>query len=204
MPNPSFDYLRFFAEDAGVGNPVRCGINVSLLHNALASLGYKARRIDLSQDQEFSKIHQRFVVNFFNSSTSPPFDRHSALEYFDIQLKKWIFVDIHYGYIVRRLTSQDNSGPDTYKPPLSAKEIQDAYDDIVLVPIHEWSTPYTTDKYAGYFSQVAIGLNYNPFIRLRALRDEFGNSYRSFCKRHRDKSRLYQWLNWEYRDGCQQ
>lgn len=203
LPNYSFDYLRFFSEDPAMGNPVKCGINVSLLHSVLASLGLKARRIDLSNDEGFSSKLKRFLVNFLNSSTSPPFDRHSALEYFDQKLNKWVYVDIHFGYIVYPSSPLDISMADLDEPPLSAAQIQDAGDFILLVPIHDWPSLYSSAEYAKYFSQIAIGKNYDPFKKLHPLRDEFGTAYRSFCKRHRDRSTLYQWLNWEFRDSCQ-
>ena len=200
-PNYSFDYLSFFSEDSGSGDPVQCGINVSLFHSALAALGFTARKIDLSNDELFSSHINRFLVNFFNSSTAPPFDRHSALEYFDPELKKWVYVDIHYGYVVYPPSSENISIADLDELPLSAAQIQDA-GDFVLVPIHEWPSPYSSDRYAKYFSQIAIGKNHDPFKKLHPLRDEFGNAYRSFCKRHRDRSTFYEWLNWEIRDSC--
>jgi len=198
VPNYSFDYFQFFN---GTTPQVReqkvaCGIYVSIFHHALTSLGYVARRIDLSNDEHYKEWPERLLANFRNPNDNRYFDRHTALEYFDPGFNKWIYVDGWYGILIYKSRGDE---PHLDAVPLSIVEAQDVRMNIRLARLHSLHRPYSVEEYSKYLSQVAMGKNTDPAKKLSPFFDEYGSSYRSYTVRNSDRSSLYQRFNWEFK-----
>lgn len=187
----ALDYLQFFHEDpqSPTGEPVSCALYVSLLNTALAAHGCHARRIDLLNTTSLNSQYRRFLVNFKSSEDTRVFDRHQALEYFDVDTGEWVYVDGWYG-----LVFQSETG--AY---LSAWDLQSADAAPKLIRVHSFHRPYGWEEYGRYFGQVAFGKNLDPSRKFNTLRDEYGTAFRAFDIRQREDSRTSDRLIWTFR-----